>query len=183
MDHLLGVSIGLFAVGLVEYTIDQYQKLLLSRLKFWSTIGFQLINKTFEMLVNLYIFGTIVVFWEKFIHGSHEFILLSPYAAYTLGTVAGTGVALHIYTWIKKRKDHESTLKLISKTDKKGKKRSKKKYNKMVDDAVTKMSTETLLDPVETEDLKNQIKERVAENVAQKISDKVDEALNQESNS
>jgi len=180
---LLWLSVGLFFVGLVEYTIDQYQKLLLSRLKFWSTVGFQLVNKTFEMVVNLYIFGTIVVFWEKFLKGNHDFFLLSPYAAYTLGTVAGTGLALHVYTWFKKRKDHEHTLKLISKTDKKGKKRSKKKYNKMVDDAVSKMSDETLLDPIETQDLKDQIKAQVVENVSQKISDKVDEALNQESNS
>jgi hypothetical protein len=129
------------------------------------------------------VFGTIVVFWEKFLKGNHDFMLLSPYGAYTLGTVAGTGIALHIYTWFKKRKDHERTLKLISKTDKKGKKRSKKKYNKMVSDAVTKMSTETLLDPVETEDLKDQIKAQVVENVSQRISDKVDEALNQEKNS
>jgi hypothetical protein len=49
----------------------------------------------------------------------------------------------------------------------------------MVDDAVTKMSTETLLDPVETEDLREQIKQQVAENVTQKINDKVDEILNQ----
>jgi hypothetical protein len=176
--NLLGLSIGLFFVGLVEYVIDQYEKLLLSRLKFWSTVGFQFVNKAFEMVVNLYVFGTIVVFWEKFQHGNHDFILLSPYAAYTLGTVAGTGVALHIYTLLKKKKDYERTLKLISKTDKKGKKRSKKKYNKMVDDAVTKMSTDTLLDPVETEDLREQIKQQVVENVTQKISDKVDEALN-----
>lgn len=182
--NLIWLSAGLFAVGLVEYTIDQYQKLLLSRLKFWSTLGFQLVNKTFEMLVNLYIFGTIVVFWEKFIHGNHDFSLLSPYIAYTLGTVAGTGVALHIYTLLKKKKDHEHTLKLISKTDKKGKKHSRKKYNKLVDDAVTKMSTEALLDPVETQDLKDQIKDRVVENVSQKISDNIDEALkNQENNS
>jgi hypothetical protein len=181
--NLLWLSLGLFSVGLVEYVVDQYQKLLLSRLHFWSTVGFQLINKTFECAINLYIFGTIVVFWEKFQHGNHDFLLLSPYVAYTLGTVAGTGLALHIYTWFKKRKDHERTLKLISKTDKKGKKRSKKKYNKMVNDAVTKMSTETLLDPVETEDLKAQIKERVIEAATQKISDRVDEALDQEKNS
>lgn len=181
--NILWLSIGLFFVGLVEYVIDQYQKILLSRLKLFQTLAFQLANKTFEMAVNLYIFGTIVVFWEKFIHGSHEFILLSPYAAYTLGTVAGTGIALHLYTWLKKKKDHERTLKLISHTDKKGKKRSKKKYNKMVNDAVTKMSTETLLDPVETEDLKNEIKQQVIDNVSKTISNKVDEALSQENNS
>jgi len=181
--NLFWLSLGLFIIGLVEYTIDQYQKLLLSRLKIFSTLAFQLVNKTFEMAINLYIFGTIVVFWEKFQHGNHDFLLLSPYIAYTLGTVAGTGVALHIYTLLKKKKDHERTLKLISKTDKKGKKHSKKKYNKLVDDAVTKMSTEALLDPIETADLKEQIKAQVAENVTQKISDKVDEAFNQENNS
>ena len=177
--NLLWLSIGLFFIGLVEYVVDQYQKILLSRLKLFSTIVFQLVNKTFEMCINLYIFGTIVVFWEKFLHGKHDFWLLSPYITYTLGTVSGTATALLIYTRIKKAKDHERTLKLISKTDKKGKKRSKKKYNKMVDDAVTKMSTETLLDPVETEDLREQIKQQVAENVTQKINDKVDEILNQ----
>ena len=177
--NILWLSVGLFFIGLVEYVVDQYQKLLLRRLRFWSTVGFQLVNKTFECAINLYVFGTIVIFWEKFQHGNHDFLLLSPYGSYTLGTVFGTGLALHIYTLLKKKKDHERTLKLISKTDKKGKKRSKKKYNKMVDDAVTKMSTDTLLDPVETEDLREQIKQQVVENVSQKISDKVDEALNQ----
>lgn len=178
--NILWLSVGLFVVGVVEYTVDQYQKLLLSRLKLISTLAFQLVNKTFEMAINLYVFGTIVVFWEKFQHGNHDFLLLSPYAAYTLGTVGGTGIAMIIYTRIKKAKDHEHTLKLISKTDKKGKKRSKKKYNKMVDDAVTKMSTETLLDPIETEDLKDQIKAKVVENISQSISEKVDKALDQE---
>jgi hypothetical protein len=178
--NLLWLSIGLFFIGLVEYVIDQYQKILLSRLKFFSTIAFQLVNKTFEMAVNLYIFGTIVVFWEKFLHGTHDFWLLSPYITYTLGTVSGTATALLIYTRLKKKKDHERTLKLISKTDKKGKRRSKKKYNKMVDDAVSKMSNETLLDPVETDDLREQIKQQVVENVTQKISDRVDQALDQE---
>jgi hypothetical protein len=178
--NILWLSIGLFFVGLVEYVIDQYQKILLSRLKLVSTIMFQLVNKTFEMGINLYIFGTIVVFWEKFLHGNHDFWLLSPYITYTLGTVSGTATALIIYTRLKKAKDHEHTLKLISKTDKKGKKRSKKKYNKMVDDAVTKMSTETLLDPIETEDLKDQIKAKVVENISQSISEKVDKALDQE---
>jgi hypothetical protein len=181
--NILWVSIGLFFVGLVEYIIDQYQKLLLSRLHFWPTLGFQFVNKTFEAFANLYVFGSIYVFWDKFRQGNHDFVLLFPYSAYTLGTVAGTGVALHIFTWLKKKKDHTHTLKLISKTDKKGKKRSKKKYNKMVDDAVTKMSTEALLDPIETQDLKEQIKAQVVENVTQKISDKVDEALSQENNS
>jgi hypothetical protein len=177
--NLLWMSLGLFFVGLVEYVVDQYQKILLSRLKLFQTLAFQMVNKTFEMAINLYVFGTIVVFWEKFQNGNHDFLLLSPYAAYTLGTVAGTGLALHIYTWLKKKTDHEKTLKLISKTDKKGKKRAKKKYNKMVDDAVTKMSAETLLDPIETADLKEQIKQQVVENVTQKVSDKINEALNQ----
>jgi hypothetical protein len=177
--NLLWLSIGLFFIGLVEYVVDQYQKLLLSRLRLVQTLTFQLVNKTFEAFINLYIFGTVYVFLEKFRQGRHDFILLSPLAAYTLGTVVGTGVALHIYMLLKKKKDHEKTLKLISKTDKKGKRRSKKKYNKMVDDAVTKMSTETLLDPIETEDLRNEIKAKVAENVTQKINDKVDEILNQ----
>jgi hypothetical protein len=178
--NLLWLSLGLFFIGLVEYVIDQYQKILLSRLRLFQTLAFQLVNKTFEMAINLYIFGTIVIFWEKFQHGNHDFLLLSPYVTYTLGTVTGTGIALHVYTLLKKKRDHEKTLKLISKTDKKGKKRSKKKYTKMVDDAVNKMSTETLLDPVETADLKEEIKAKVVENVAQSISEKVDEALNQE---
>ena len=50
----------------------------------------------------------------------------------------------------------------------------------MVDDAVTKMSTETLLDPVETEDLKEQIKAKVVENISQSISERLIKLLNQE---
>jgi len=182
MINIVWLSIGLFFVGLVEYTIDQYQKLLLSRLKFWSTVGFQFVNKTFEMIVNLYIFGTIVVFWEKFLKGNHDFLLLSPYAAYTLGTVAGTGLALHVFTWLKKRKERQN-LNILPKPTRKSRKQSRKKYKKLVDDTVKQMSNETLLDPIETEDLKEQIKAHVVENVTQKITEKVDAALNQENNS
>jgi DNA integrity scanning protein DisA with diadenylate cyclase activity len=177
---ILLLSLGLFIVGLIEYVIDQYQKIVLSRLRFWSTINFQLVNKLLEFAINIYVFGTVIAFWEKFRDGNHDFKLLLPYLLYVLGTVCGTGIAMIIYTRIKKAKDHEHTLKLISRTDKKGKKRSKKKYNKMVDDAVTKMSTETLLDPIETEDLKDQIKAKVVENISQSISEKVDKALDQE---
>lgn len=177
---LAWISVILFIIGTVEYTIDQYQKLLLSRLKLGSTIAFQFVNKFFECAINLYVFGSIVVFWDKFLKGDHDFMLLMPYVSYNLGAVVGTGLALYVFTLLKKKKEHENTLKLISKADKKGKKRSKKKYNKLVDDAVTKMSSETLLDPVETDDLREQIKAKVVENVTQKISDKVDEALKED---
>jgi hypothetical protein len=176
-------SLGLFLIGLLEFWIDQHQKVVLSRLKLWQSVFFQLMNQYFTFFVNVYAFGIIMDFWNQVKTGVYDTKTLFPYLSYIHGCVAGTAVALVVYIHNKKKKDHERTLKLISKTDKKGKKRSKKKYNKMVNDAVTKMSTETLLDPIETEDLKEQIKQQVVESVTQKISDKVDKALDQENNS
>lgn len=176
-------SVLLFLVGVVEFAIDQYEKMVSVRLKFFQTIYFGLLNQYFDFIMNIFLFGILISFWENWHSGIHDYAKLLMYFAYINGRVIGTALATWVYARRKKKKDHEHTLRLISKTDKKGKKRSKKKYNKMVDDAVTKMSNETLLDSVETEDLKNEIKERVVENVSQKISEKVDEALNQETNS
>jgi hypothetical protein len=173
-------SIGLFIVGLLEFWIDQHQKIILSRLKLSSTVFFQWLNQIFTFLVNVYAFGTIMDFWDKFRSGVYDFKTLIPYLAYVHGCVAGTAVAIAVYSNMKRKKDHDRTLKLISKIDKKGKKRSKKKYNKMVDDAVTKMSAETLLDPVETEDLKSEIRERAIEAATQQISEKINEAFPKE---
>jgi hypothetical protein len=174
--NIFYVSLGLFVIGLVEYTIDQYQKLLLSRLKFWSTVAFQLVNKLFECVINLYIFGTIVVFWEKFINGNHDFKLLLPYLLYTFGTVAGTGVAMIIYTSNKKKKDHDKAVKYLENKIKKKTKKGHKK--KKVEDL--QHNPNTMLDPVEVEDVKNEIKERAIETATQKISERIDEAFNNE---
>jgi hypothetical protein len=178
--NILWMSIVFFVVGAIEYFINQYERLVSVRLKLGLTILFSTLNQTIEVLMYIFLFGILISFWDNWHQGIHDYFMLIPYILYTCGKIAGTVLAPWVYAQIKKKDDHAKTLKLISKTDKKGKKRSKKKYNKMVDDAVTKMSTETLLDPIETEDLKDQIKAKVVENISQSISEKVDKALDQE---
>jgi hypothetical protein len=173
--NIILVSLGLFVVGLIEYTIDQYQKLLLSRLKLWNTLAFQLANKLFEAAINLYVFGTIVVFWEKFVNGNHDFKLLLPYLLYTFGTVAGTGLAMIIYTHHRKKKDQAKAIKYLEKKAKKPKKGNKKRK---IEESIP--TPEAMMDPIEVDDLKSEIKERAIEAATQKISDKLDEAFNTE---
>jgi hypothetical protein len=176
--NILGMSIVFFIIGTIEYFINQYERLVSVRLKLGLTILFSILNQTIEVLMYIFLFGILISFWDNWHKGIHDYFMLVPYILYTCGKIFGTVLAPWVYAQLKKKNDHEKTLKLISKTNKKGKKHSKKKYNKMVDDAVTKMSTETLLDPIETEDLKNEIKQQVIDNVAKTITNKVDEALN-----
>jgi hypothetical protein len=171
--NLLWLSLGLFVIGLIEYTIDQYQKLLLSRLKLFSTLAFQLVNKLFEFGINLYVFGTIVIFWEKFQHGNHDFKLLLPYFMYTLGMVAGTGIAILIYAKLKKKRDRNKAIKSLEKARNK-----KKNMDKLKPDISTEV--ETLFDDMEQEDIKQQIKERAIEKASDIVAEQVEKAFKSE---
>jgi len=152
--NFLWLSIGLFFVGLVEYAVDQYQKLLLSRLKLLSTVVFQLINKVFEAAVNLYIFGTIIIFWQKFQSGNHNFLFLLPYLLYVLGSVAGTGVALLIYKSKKIKTERQVRMQRLEKAN-----RIKKQLKELRDDIVTEVETEMEFEETTEQEVKDARKE------------------------
>lgn len=165
--HVVWWSLGLFVLGLIELALDQYQKIILARLKFWPTVAFQALKELVEFLQNVWVWGTVIDFWEKIRAGVYDFKTLIPYMAYAHGCVAGTAVAMWIYIKNKKKKDREKAIKLLEKA------RSKKK--KMND---IEVETETLFDEVEKEDMKHEIRERAIEQAADIISKQVEKAFN-----
>jgi prepilin signal peptidase PulO-like enzyme (type II secretory pathway) len=152
--NILLLSLGLFVIGLIEYTVDQYQKLLLSRLKLLSTVSFQLVNKLIEAVITLYVFGTIIIFWQKFQSGDHNFLLLLPYLLYTLGSVAGTGVALLIYKSKKIKTERETRMQRLEKAN-----RIKKQLRDLRDDIVTEVETEMEFEEITEQEVKDARKE------------------------
>jgi hypothetical protein len=174
--HPIWWATGLFVIGVVEFIIDQVQKIHLSRLNLWKTTIYQLLNKYFEFIVNVYAFGAIVDFWTQARAGHYHFSTLGPYLAYLHGCVAGTAIALVIYVRQKRKKDREKAIRLMEKPRKKSKKKQTKKQKK-VEEVIQAATSETLLDSVEVEDIKSEVKERAIEKASQKISDKIDEAF------
>jgi hypothetical protein len=173
------LSVLFFAIGLIEFAVDQYEKLVSVRLKILPTLLYSVINNSIDFLMYVFLFKILIQFWENWHDGVHNYYKLIPFVAYTIGKIAGTVMALYIYAEGKKKRDREKALKLAAKQPKKirGKKRTKKQ--KVSDDKHNADVAATMLDPVEVEDLKEEIKARVVEETAQKISDKVDQALNE----
>lgn len=167
-------SVGLFVIGIVEFLIDQTQKVHLSRLKLWQTIFWQLLNKWFEFIVQVYVFSLIVSFQEEVQHGIYNWHTLIPFFVYQHGCVAGTGIALWMYIHQRRKKDQEKAIKYLEGKTKKKRKGSNKKSKKA---EVVTPTPETMMDPVELDDLKSEIRERAVEAATQKITDKIEEAF------
>lgn len=171
------LSIIFFAIGLVEYAIDQYEKLVSVRLKIFSTLFYSILNNAIDFLMYVFLFGILIQFWENWHNGVHDYYKLIPYVFYTIGKIVGTVAALYIYSEIKKKRDREKALKLSDKQPKKirGKKRTKKQ--KAAQDKHNSDMAATMLDPVEMDDIKAEVKERAIEAATQQITERIDEAL------
>jgi len=175
-----GWSILFLAIGIIEFYIDTWERLVSARLKFWATIWYGTLNHVIDFFMYMFLFSALMQFWETWHSGVHDYYKLIPYILYTIGKVLGIGLATWWYAFRKKQTDKAKAVALISTSNKAKKKRGKRKLSKKVQHSV---EVGQLFDSVETEDLKDEIKAQVVENVTQKISDKVDEALNQENNS
>jgi hypothetical protein len=175
------LSVIFFLIGLVEFAIDQWERLVSVRLKILSTLWYSIINNSIDFLMYVFLFGILIQFWENWHNGVHDYYKLIPYVFYTIGKVAGTILALYLYAEGKKKRDREKALKLAAKQPKKirGKKRTKKQ--KVSDDKHNADVAATMLDPVEVEDVKAEVKERVVEAATQQITKKIDEAFNENS--
>ena len=168
-----------FIIGLIEYAIDQWERLVSTRLKILSTLWYSTLNNAIDFLMYIFLFGILIQFWENWHNGVHDYSKLTPYIFYTLGKITGTTGALYVYSEMKKKKDREKALKLVERHPKpKGKKRTKKQ--KASDDKHNSDVAATMLDPVEMEDLKSEVRERVIEKATQQISDRVEEVFNTE---
>lgn len=174
------LSVAFFCIGIIEWYLDTWERLVSSRLKFWATLGYSTLNQTIDFFMYVFLFSVLIQFWETWHLGVHNYYKLIPYVLYTIGKIVGTGFATWWYAKKKKQSDKARAVDILVTSNKAKKKRGKKKLSKKTTHSV---EVGHLFDSVETEDLKDEIKAQVVENVSQKISDKVDEALNQENNS
>ena len=174
-----GLSVAFLCIGIVEWYLDTWEKLVSARLKFWATILYSTLNQTIDFFMYMFLFSVLIQFWETWHNGIHDYYKLIPYILYTVGKIIGTGLATWWYARKKKHSDKMRAVAILDNSNKAKKKRGKRKAPKKTHS----VEVGNLFDSVETEDLKDEIKAQVVENVSQKISDKVDEALNQENNS
>ena len=171
----LNLSIIFFLIGVVEFYIDTWERLVSSRLKFWSTLYYSALNHIIDFFMYVFLFSVLIQFWETWHSGVHDYFKLIPYILYTIGKVVGICLATWWYAQRKKMQDKAHAISIINQKPKKKKgRKTRSKKN------ASKVEVSNLFDSVETEDLKQEIKDKVVENVTQQITDKVDEALNQE---
>lgn len=162
-----------FLIGIIEWHLDTWERLVSARLKFWETILYSTMNQSIDFVMYVFLFSVLIQFWETWHTGVHDYYKLIPYVLYTLGKITGTGLATWLYARNKKRRDKARAVDILAVSNKAKKKHGKKKLNKKT----PAVEVGHLFDSVETEDLKDEIKAQVVENVSQKISEKVDEAL------
>ncbi len=172
------LSVIFLCIGIVEWYLDTWERLVSARLKFWETLCYSTLNQLIDFFMYVFLFSVLIQFWETWHHGVHDYYKLIPYVLYTVGKIVGTGLATWLYARNKKQRDKARAVDILAVSNKAKKKHGKKKKNH-----TTKVEVGQLFDSVETEDLKDEIKAQVVENVSQSISDKVDEALHQEKNS
>jgi hypothetical protein len=171
------LSILFFVIGMIEFAIDQWEKLVSVRLKILSTLWYSTLNNTIDFLMYVFLFGILIQFWENWHAGVHNYSKLIPYVFYTLGKILGTVGALYVYSELKKKKDREKALHLAEKHQKKTKGKKRTKKQKAKDDKHNSDVAATMLDPVEMEDLKSEVRERAVEAATQKITEHIDEVL------
>jgi hypothetical protein len=168
------LSVIFLCIGLVEFYLDTWERLVSARLKLWSTICYSTLNQLIDFFIYVFLFSILIQFWETWHTGVHDYYKLIPYVLYTVGKIIGTGLATWLYARNKKQRDKARAVDILAVSNKAKKKRGKRKLSKKTTHSV---EVGNLFDSVETEDLKDEIKAQVVENVSQKISDKVDEAL------
>jgi len=173
------LSVLFLSIGIVEWYLDTWEKLVSARLKFWATLVYSTLNQVIDFFMYVFLFSILIQFWETWHNGVHDYYKLIPYILYTIGKILGTVLATWLYARNKKQRDKARAVDILATSNKAKKKRGKRKLSKKTHS----VEVGHLFDSVETEDLKDEIKAQVVENVSQKISDKVDEALNQETNS
>lgn len=170
-----GLSVGFFLIGVVEWGLDTWEKLVSVRLKFWSTILFSTLNHIIDFFMYVFLFGILIQFWETWHHGVHDYFKLIPYIAYTAGKVAGTGWATWLYARNKKAQDREKAVKHLEKARAKKKKLGQVKSDISSDVTVT---TDELFDPMDIDNIREEAKERAIVAATEKITSKIDAAFN-----
>lgn len=168
------LSLIFFIIGSVEFAIDQWEKLVSVRLKFWSTILYSTLNQLIDFFMYVFLFGVLIQFWETWHKGVHDYFKLVPYVLYTLGKVVGTALATWLYAHNKKKVDKDRAVNILANSKSTKKKKGKKRNRK-----TTSVEVEHLFDSVEASDVKDEIRAAAIEKSSDIIAEKIDEALNQ----
>lgn len=170
------LSIGFFCLGVLEWGLDTWEKLVSVRLKFWSTLLFSTLNHIIDFFIYVFLFGLLIQFWETWHTGIHDYYKLIPYIAYTFGKVGGTGLATWLYAKNKKKQDREKAVKHLEKARAKKKKLGQVKSD-ISSDVTVVGEGEELFDLVEIDDIRQEAKERAIAAATEKITSKIDEAF------
>lgn len=161
-----------FIVGFLEFGIDQWEKLVSTRLKFWPTVGIGAINQYFDFFLNIFFFGMIISFWDTWHSGVHNYKSLLPYWIYMTGCIFGTSGAVFLYARNKKKRDKDRAINILANSKSTKKRKGKKKSRKTSAD-----ETEHLFDSVEANDVKDEIRAAAIEKSSDIIANKIEEAL------
>src|SRR5579863_6793440 len=101
----LELSVLFLLIGIIEFYIDTWERLVSSRLKFWATLGYSTLNQVIDFFMYVFLFSVLIQFWETWHHGVHDYYKLIPYVIYTIGKIVGTGLATWYYAHRKKQSD------------------------------------------------------------------------------
>lgn len=179
------LSIIFFLVGLAEWYLDTWEKLVSVRLKLLSTLLYSTLNQTIDFFMYVFLFKVLVSFWDNWHSGVHDYSKLIPYILYTIGKIVGTGLATYLYAVNKKKKDHERALKHLEKARLKKKALKEAKLDPSAPDVQPSPDShdnqdgEPMFDPMEVEEIREEIRERTIESATRSISAKIDKALNE----
>src|ERR1019366_9316524 len=149
-----GLSVGFFCIGLIEFYLDTWERLVSARLKFWATLLYSALNQLIDFFMYVFLFGVLIQFWETWHHGVHDYNKLIPYVLYTVGKILGTALATWLYARNKKKRDTARAVDILAISNKAKKKRGKRKPGKKMHS----VEVGNLFDSVEANDLKDEIK-------------------------
>src|SRR6185436_2039019 len=115
-------SLLFLVIGVIEFYLDTWERLVSSRLKFWATIWYSTLNHVIDFFMYMFLFSALMSFWETWHTGIHDYHKLIPYVLYTVGKVVGIGLATWWYARKKKQNDKVKVVKLLETNSKQQKK-------------------------------------------------------------
>ena len=107
------LSLGFFLIGVVEFYLDTWERLVSARLKFFSTLLYSTLNQTIDFFMYVFLFTILIQFWETWHTGVHDYYKLIPYILYTIGKIVGTGLATWWYARKKKQTDKAKAVAIL----------------------------------------------------------------------
>src|ERR1700688_496390 len=108
------LSVIFLCVGIVEWYLDTWERLVSSRLKFWATILYSTLNQVIDFFMYVFLFSVLIQFWETWHKGVHDYYKLVPYVLYTIGKVFGTALATWLYAHNKKQRDKDRAVSILA---------------------------------------------------------------------